>query len=255
MKLKNMTAVVTGGASGLGEAAARRLIMAGMNVGIFDLNETSGLALASELGDKALFCITDVADENSVKESIAMTTAAFGSVHIAVNCAGIATPAKIIGKNGLFPISIFNRVVAVNLIGSFNVLRFSAEQMAKNDPNEDGERGVIINTASIAAFDGQIGQAAYSASKAGLVGLTLPAARELADYGIRVATIAPGLFYTPLMDGLPEKAKAALEKMPPFPKRLGKPSEFAELVHHIAVNAMINGDVIRLDAALRMPAR
>jgi len=252
MELEHKVVIVTGGASGLGEATVRKLFESGAKVGIFDLNEMRGTKIASELGDGAIFCKTDVTDEGSVARAIEIVMASFGAVHSAVNCAGIATPGKIIGKNGLMLLSSFTKVLAVNLIGTFNIIRSAVGQMIHNSPNEDGERGVIINTASVAAFDGQIGQSAYSASKAGVVGMTLPLARELAQYGIRVVSIAPGLFYTPLLEGLPEKAKEALGKMAPFPQRLGKPAEFAELVHHIVLNPMLNGETIRLDGALRM---
>ncbi|MCG6881470.1 MAG: 3-hydroxyacyl-CoA dehydrogenase [Deltaproteobacteria bacterium] len=255
MRISECTAVVTGGASGLGEATVRMVVEAGGQAAILDLDEERGLRTASELGEKAIFCKTDVVDERSVQAAMDKTFASFGAIHVAVNCAGIAPPAKVLGKNGPIPITLFNRVVQINLLGTMNVIRLSGEKMLENSPNTDGEKGVVVNTASAAAFDGQIGQAAYSASKAGVVGMTLPIAREFAEYGIRVMTIAPGLFETPMLAGLPEKAKASLGKMTPFPKRLGKPAEFAGLVKHIIENSMLNGEVIRLDGALRMAAK
>jgi len=252
MELEQKVAIVTGGASGLGEATVRKFIESGAKVGIFDLNEKRGTEISSELGEDAIFCKADITDESSVAHALEKVMASFGAPHLVVNCAGIANPGKIIGRDGLIPLSSFTQVLAVNLIGTFNIIRSAVGQMIHNSPNEDGERGVIINTASVAAFDGQIGQAAYSASKAGIVGMTLPLARELAQYGIRIVTIAPGLFYTPLLEGLPEKAKEALGKMAPFPQRLGKPEEFAELARHIVLNPMLNGETIRLDGALRM---
>jgi NAD(P)-dependent dehydrogenase (short-subunit alcohol dehydrogenase family) len=255
MEIKDCVTVVTGGASGLGEATVRDMLKHGGKVVIFDFDEKRGKEVSSELGDSVIFCKTDVTDEKSVQAAVDKTLEAFGALHIAVNCAGVGTPAKILGKDGPVPIDSFNKVVQINLMGTVNVIRLAAEKMVKNTPNEDGEKGVVINTASAAAFEGQIGQAAYSASKAGIVGMTLPIAREFADYGIRVMTIAPGLFETPMLAGLPEKAKEALNKMMPFPKRLGKPFEFALLVRQIVENPMLNGSVIRLDAALRMAAK
>ncbi len=250
-----MTAIVTGGASGLGEACVRRFINDGAKVAILDFDEARGSQIASELGDAAIFCRTDVVDEQSVQEAIDKTAALFGNIRIVVNCAGIAPPKKVLGKNGPMPIEDFNRVVQINLIGTMNVIRLAAKEMVGNAPNQDGERGVVINTASIAAFEGQIGQTAYAASKAGVVGMTLPMAREFADYGIRVVTIAPGLFETPMLAALPEKAKASLAKIIPFPKRLGKSSEYAQLAKHIIENPLLNGETIRLDSAIRMAAK
>lgn len=255
MNLKDCVTVVTGGASGLGEATVRAMVEYGGKVAIYDFDEKRGERVSSELGDSVIFCKTDVTDEQSVKAAIGKTIKTFCSIHVAVNCAGVGTPAKVLGKEGPISMDHFNRVVQINLIGTMNVIRLVAEKMVENTPNEDGEKGVIINTASVAAFEGQIGQAAYSASKAGVVGMTLPIAREFADYGIRVVTIAPGLFETPMLVGLPDKAKEALGKMIPFPKRLGKPLEFAMLAQHIIVNPMINGEVIRLDGAIRMAAK
>jgi len=255
MDIKDIVVVVTGGASGLGEACVRVLVKDGAKVSILDFDEERGTKVASDVGDAVIFCRTDVTDENSVQDAIDKTVYDFGSIHVLINCAGVGTPAKVLGKKGPMPIDEFNQVLQINLMGTMNVVRLVAEKMVQNSPNEDGEKGVVINTASTAAFEGQIGQAAYSASKAGVVGMTLPIAREFADYGIRVMTIAPGLFETPMLSGLPEKAKEALNKMMPFPKRLGKPSEFALLVRQIVENPMLNGSIIRLDAALRMAAK
>lgn len=255
MELKGLVAIVTGGASGLGEACIRTLIEKEARVSILDLAKERGQQLTSELGDVAIFCNTDVTDEKSVRMAIDRTVETFGTIHIAVNCAGIGISEKVLGKEGPMSMDHFNRVVQINLLGTMNLIRLAADKMVENIPNEDGEKGVVVNTASIAAFEGQIGQVAYSASKAGIVGITLPIAREFAAYGIRVATIAPGLFDTPMLAGLSEKAKEGLKKMIPFPKRLGKPMEFAKLVEHIIQNPMINGEVIRLDGAMRMAAQ
>jgi NAD(P)-dependent dehydrogenase (short-subunit alcohol dehydrogenase family) len=255
MRIDNCVAVVTGGASGLGEATVRNLIKLGAKAAILDMDEVRGQAIAKELGDSAAFFKTDVSDEKSVQEAVDGVVARFGAIHIAVNCAGVGTPMKVIGKQGPMPIEKFERVVRINLTGTMNIVRLGAEKMMKNAPTEDGERGVVINTASVAAFDGQVGQAAYAASKAAVVGMTLPIAREFADYGIRVMTIAPGLFETPMLAALPEAAKAALNQMMPFPKRLGRPLEYAMLVEQIIGNPMLNGETIRLDAALRLSAK
>ncbi len=255
MELKGSVAVISGGASGLGEATARFFCQAGAKVCMLDMNRERGEALSLELGENALFCETDVTSPESAQDALDAACERFGAVNIAVNCAGIAPPAKVLGKKGPMDLGGFAKVVSVNLIGTMNIIRLAAEKMAKNGKNAEGEVGVIINTASIAAFDGQIGQAAYSASKAGVVGLTLPIAREFADLGIRVVTIAPGLFHTPLMDSLPAEAMDALGKTVPFPKRLGFPREFAFMAGHIVENVMLNGETIRLDGALRMAAR
>lgn len=255
MDTKHLVAVVTGGASGLGEACVRVLVKDGAKVSIFDFDEERGEKVASDIEDAVIFCMTDITDEKSVQAAIDKTMESFGTIHVVINCAGVGTPAKVLGKEGPMSMDHFNRVVQINLMGTMNVIRLAAEKMVANTPNEDGEKGVIINTASAAAFEGQVGQAAYSASKAGVVGITLPIAREFADYGIRVMTIAPGLFETPMLAGLPEKAKEALNKMIPFPKRLGKPIEFAKLAQHIIENPMLNGEVIRLDGAIRMAAK
>lgn len=255
MKIKDCIAIVTGGASGLGEACVRNLISSGAKVAIFDFAAERGEKLAAELGQNVIFVNTDVTSEESVQAAIDKTMAALGGISVVINCAGVADPGKVLSRKGPMPLVSFNRVIQINLIGTFNVIRLAVEQMVKSVPNEDGERGIIINTASVAAFDGQIGQPAYSASKAGVAGMTLPIAREMADYGIRVMTIAPGLFHTPMMAGLPEAAREELAKTPPFPKRLGKPEEFAQLAKHIIENPMLNGEVIRLDAAIRMAAK
>ena len=255
MEIKDSVAIVTGGASGLGEACVRGLFGEGGKVSILDFAEERGQKVASELGDAALFCLTDITKEEDVQSAIDKTVEAFGAIHIAVNCAGVGIPAKVLGKEGPMSMDHFNKVVQINLIGTMNVVRLAAEKMVKNQGNDDGEKGVVINVASVAAFDGQIGQAAYSASKAGVAGMTLPIAREFAEYGIRIMTIAPGIFLTPMLQGLDEKVQEALGRMVPFPKRLGEPSEFAALVQHIVENSMLNGEVIRLDGALRMAAR
>lgn len=255
MEIRNCVAIVTGGASGLGEACVRNFVTNGAKVAIFDFAEERAQKICSELGNAVLFCNTDVTDEKTVKAAVDQTTDSFGKIHFAINCAGVGIPAKVIGKEGPMSMDHFNRVLQINLVGTMHVIRLAAEKMLKNTPNEEGERGVIVNTASIAAFEGQIGQAAYSASKAGVVGMTLPIAREFADYGIRVVTIAPGIFETPMLAGLPEKAREALYKMVPFPSRLGKPFEFALLVKQIIENPMLNACIIRLDAALRMAGK
>lgn len=255
MDIKDKVAVVTGGASGLGEACVRNLLELGGKAAILDFAEEKGKELASELGDRAVFFKTDITDEKMVQEALDGTIDAFGAIHILVNCAGVGIPAKVLGKEGPMPMSHFSKVVQINLMGTINVIRLAAEQMVKNSPNNDGEKGVVINTSSVAAFDGQIGQAAYSASKAAVAGMTLPIAREFAEYGIRVMTIAPGIFNTPMLQALPDNVKEALGQMVPFPKRLGEPDEFAGLIQHIIENAMLNGEVIRLDGSIRMAAR
>ncbi len=252
MRIAESSALVTGGASGLGAATARRLVEAGGYVALADLNQEAGKAMAAQLGDRAIFVQTDVSDAESVARAISTAVERHGRLHIAVNCAGIAIAERILGKEGPHDLQRFNKVLYVNLVGSFNVLMLAAEQMTGNTPNPDGERGVIVMTASIAAFDGQIGQIAYAASKAGVVGMTLPAARELARHGIRVATIAPGIFDTSMLAGLPEAARESLGQQVPFPPRLGNPDEYAALAQHIIDNVMINGETIRLDGAIRM---
>ena len=255
MQICDRAAMVTGGASGLGAATVRRLHSQGGSVTIVDKNRQAGQSLATELGSKALFIDTDVSSESSVQEAVDTVLQQHRELHLLVNCAGVAVAQKILDKEGTHDLDDFKRVIEINLIGTFNALRLAAVAMTKNRPTDEGERGVIINTASVAAFEGQIGQSAYSASKGGIVGLTLPAARELARYGIRVVTIAPGIFDTPLLAGLPEKARESLGKQTPFPSRLGRAEEFAALVQHIIENVMLNGDVIRLDGALRMAPR
>ncbi len=247
--------LIAGGASGLGEATTRALVEAGANVIILDLNSERGQILAAELGPRARFAPGSVIDEAAVQTAIDLARTEFGGLRATVNCAGIATPGRVLGRSGPLPLAEFRKVVEVNLIGTFNVLRLAAATMQGNEPDENGQRGVIVNTASIAAYDGQIGQAAYAASKGGVVGLTLSAARDLAQWGIRVVTIAPGLFDTPLLAGLPEEARKSLGAQVPFPARLGRPSEYAALVLHILANPMLNGEVIRLDGALRMGPR
>lgn len=256
MNIKNKVAIVTGGASGLGEATARNIVANGGKVLIMDLNMERGKAIVEELGkDKVIFDKTDVTSESQVKEALARAVREFGTVHICVNCAGIGVAQKTVGKKGAHPLGDFEKVIKINLIGTFNVLRLCAEIMQGNEPNESGERGVIINTASVAAFDGQVGQVAYSASKGAIVGMTLPIARDLARAGIRCLTIAPGLFMTPLFKGLPDEAIQSLESQVPFPSRLGKPSEYGQMAQAIIENPMLNGEVIRLDGAIRMAPR
>lgn len=252
MKLVGTVAVITGGASGLGEATTRNIIKNGGKAIILDLNEERGKGLAEELGASSLFVQTDVTDEKSVERALDEAVNRFRKVNVAVNCAGIAIAEKTYGGRGVHDLAAFTKVIQINLIGTFNVIRLAAERMASNEPNEHNERGVIINTASVAAFEGQIGQAAYSASKAGVAGMTLPIARDLAQHGIRVMSIAPGLFLTPMFETLPEKAREELGKMTPFPSRLGNPSEYALLVQSIIENPMLNGETIRLDGAIRM---
>lgn len=253
MKLTEIKAVVTGGASGLGEAVVRRIAKAGGGAAIFDLNKERAQALIEELGEEQVFYIeTDVTNAKQVESNMAQVVERFGSITAVVNCAGIGTPGKVVSKGEPMALEQFEKVIGVNLIGSFNVIRVAAAVMQKNEPNAEGERGLIISTASVAAYEGQIGQAAYSASKGGIVSMTLPIARELARDGIRVMTIAPGLMQTPMFDGLPEAAVESLSASVPFPSRLGRPAEFAQLVESIAENVMLNGEVIRLDGAIRM---
>ncbi|AEJ43333.1 3-hydroxyacyl-CoA dehydrogenase [Alicyclobacillus acidocaldarius] len=252
MKLDGATFIVTGGGSGLGEATARAFAEAGARVAIFDIQEERGKRVAEEIGGQ--FFRVDVTDEDAVRRAVG-EAAEGGVLRGAVNCAGIAAVEKILSKRGVHALESFARVIQINLVGTFNVLRLVAARVAEAPALEDGERGVIINTASIAAYEGQIGQAAYSASKGGIVGLTLPAARELAAYGIRVVAIAPGIFETPLLMGLPEAARQSLGQQVPFPQRLGRPREYAFLARHIVENPMLNGEVIRLDGALRMQPR
>ncbi len=256
MNIQDLVAVVTGGGSGLGESTARTLVAKGAKVAVLDLGGSKGTAVAQELGDNALFLETDVTSEEQVTAAMERALATFGALHVAVNCAGIGTAGKTVGKEGQpHDLALFKRTIEVNLIGTFNVIRLAVARIIKNPPNSQGERGVLINTASVAAFDGQIGQAAYSASKGGVVGLTLPIARDLARDGIRCCTIAPGLFETPMLMGLPESARQSLAASIPFPSRLGQPAEYAALACHIIENPMLNGETIRLDGALRMAPR
>ena len=252
MQIPDSVFVVTGGASGLGAATASMLVGEGAKVVIADVNEAQGNALAAELGAATRFARTDVTDEASAKAVVAATQSAFGTLHGLINCAGVAISERVVGKEGPHALASFARTININLIGSFNMTRLAAEAMSRNVPNAAGERGVIVYTASVAAYDGQIGQAAYSASKAGLVGMTLPIARELARLGIRVMTIAPGLFETPMMAGMSAEVQESLGKMVPFPPRLGRPPEYASLVGEIIRNEMLNGETIRLDGAIRL---
>ncbi|HRQ39070.1 MAG TPA: 3-hydroxyacyl-CoA dehydrogenase [Chloroflexota bacterium] len=253
MQVQNHTFLVTGGSSGLGAACVRRLAAAGGQVIIADLNETAGAELAAELGQRVRFVRVNVSSAADVETAVNTAITTFGALHGVINCAGIAIAAKLLDREGNpHDFDAFNKVIQVNLVGTFNVIRLAAAVMSKNEANAAGERGVIINTASVAAYDGQIGQVAYAASKGGVVALTLPIARELARFGIRVMTIAPGIFETPMMAGLPEKARQSLAEQVPFPSRLGRPDEYAALAQHIIENEMLNGEVIRLDGAIRM---
>lgn len=255
MEIANQVFIVTGGASGLGAATARMLAAAGGKVVIADLQAEAGQALATELGPNALFSTTDVSNEASASQTIALAVSSFGAVHGLINCAGIAPAEKVLGKNGPHSLDLFAKVIQINLVGSFNMIRLATQAMSNNSPNAQGERGVIVSTASVAAFEGQIGQAAYTASKGGVVAMTLPIARELARQGIRVLAIAPGIMETPMLLGMPQEVQDALGNMVPFPSRLGKPAEYAALVAHIIGNPYLNGEVIRLDGAIRMGAK
>jgi NAD(P)-dependent dehydrogenase (short-subunit alcohol dehydrogenase family) len=250
MKIQGSTFIVTGGASGLGAGTARAIAQAGGNVVIADVGD--GTALAAELGKCARYIKTDVTVEDQARAAVALALKEFGGVHVLVNCAGIAIGEKVIGKDAPHRLDSFQRVLTINVVGTFNMIRIAAEAMSRAEANASGERGVIVNTASVAAFEGQIGQAAYSASKGAVVGMTLPIARELARYGIRVVTIAPGIFETPMLKGMPQEVQDSLGKMVPFPQRLGRSSEYAALAKHIVENEMLNGETIRLDGAIRM---
>lgn len=252
MDLASAKAVITGGASGLGLATAERVVAAGGMVVLLDVNEELGVAKAAELGGRAQFVRTDVSDEANVKASIQSANEFMGGITLAVNCAGIATAGRTLGREGTWPAEIFNRVIQINLVGSYNVTKEAAAVMQLNEPNKDGERGVVISTASVAAFEGQIGQAAYSASKGGVVGMMLPLAREFAQFGIRVNTIAPGIFMTPMMAGMPEDVQESLGRQIPFPPRLGRPEEYADTAAFIYGNPVVNGETIRIDGAIRM---
>ncbi len=255
MEIRDKGALVTGGASGLGEATVRRLHAAGATTVIADLNEERGAALAAELGERAVFVKADVSKPDDVTSAVAAATDR-GGLHVAVSCAGIGPAARTVNRDGSpHDLDLYRKVIEVNLIGTFNTLRLAASAMSANEPNDDGERGVIVNTASVAAYDGQIGQVAYSSSKGGIVGLTLPAARDLTKAGVRVVTLAPGIFDTPLLAGMPEKVRESLGAGIPFPSRLGRPDEYAQMVESIVRNAYLNGEVIRLDGAFRMPPK
>jgi len=252
MKLNQIRAVITGGASGLGHAVASRLVGAGAQVTLLDVNQAAGVAAAAELGKAAHFQIADVSNEAAVDTAIEAAVARMGGINLAVNCAGVAWARRTVNKEGPIPGDFFRKVVEINLLGTLLVAKAAAAAMQRNEPNEEGERGVIVMTASVAAFDGQIGQVAYAASKAGVVGMTLPMARDLSATGIRVMTIAPGIFKTPMMASLPQEAQDSLGRQVPFPPRLGHPDEYAALVAHICENSMLNGECIRLDGAIRM---
>jgi NAD(P)-dependent dehydrogenase (short-subunit alcohol dehydrogenase family) len=252
MQIRDHVFLVTGAASGLGAATARMVVSEGGRVVAADVNRAAGEAMAGELGRAARFAATDVTSEADARAAVELALTSFGHLHALVNCAGIAPAERIVGREGPHRLDIFAKTVSINLIGTFNMMRLAADAIAKEDPGEDGERGVIVNTASVAAFEGQIGQAAYAASKGGVAALTLPAARELARHGIRVVTIAPGVFATPMMGGFTEEVQEALGKSVPFPPRLGRPEEYAALVKQICENQMLNGETIRLDGALRM---
>jgi NAD(P)-dependent dehydrogenase (short-subunit alcohol dehydrogenase family) len=255
LEVANRVFFVTGGGSGLGAATVRLLAKGGGHVVIADVNDEAGGSVSGEIGEEARFVYTDVTDEESVQAALETAREAFGGVHGLVNCAGVGPAQKVLGRKGPHPLEDFTKTLGINLIGTFNTIRLAAPVMSENEPTGDGERGVVVNTASVAAFDGQIGQAAYAASKGGVVSLTLPVAREFAALGIRVVTIAPGIFETPMLAALPEEARESLGKQVPFPPRLGKPEEYAALVRHIVENEMLNGEVIRLDGAMRMAPR
>jgi NAD(P)-dependent dehydrogenase (short-subunit alcohol dehydrogenase family) len=252
MELSKIKAVVSGGASGLGHAVAKRIIAEGGHVAILDVNEAQGQAAAAALGAKALFFRTDVSNDTEVTAAVDGASRAFGGINLAVSCAGILGAGRVLGRDGPMAGDYFAKVIMVNLVGTFQLAKAAAARMQHNEPNAEGERGVIVNTASVAAFEGQIGQAAYSASKAGVAGMALPLAREFARIGIRVNTIAPGLFLTPMMEGMPEHIQQSLAAQVPFPSRLGRPEEFADLVAYICSNTMLNAETIRLDGAIRM---
>ncbi len=255
MHIQDSVFIVTGGASGLGEATVRNLHAGGAKVVIADVGVDKGETLAAELGDRVAFIKTDITSEADGKAAVDLAVSRFGALHGLINCAGVGPAWKVLGKDGPHPLEAFVRTVNINLVGAFNMVRLAAVAMAKGEAGADGERGVIVNTASVAAFEGQVGQAAYAASKAGVVGMTLPIARELARSGIRVNAIAPGLFLTPMMEALPQDVQDSLGKATPFPPRLGRPAEFAALVRSIVENVMLNGEVIRLDGAVRLSAK
>ena len=255
MKIADTKAIITGGASGLGQAVAEDVIAAGGRIALLDVNAAAGQALVSKLGERASFIETDVTSEAAVNAAVASASQAMDGINLAVNCAGVGWPKRMVGKDGPMPGEFFRKVIEINLVGTLLVCKAAAAEMQKNAPNADGERGAIVMTASVAAFDGQIGQVAYAASKGGVVGMTLPMARELAGFGIRVVTIAPGLFLTPMMAALPPEAQESLGKQVPFPPRLGRPAEYASFVRQVVENPMLNGETIRLDGAIRMAPR
>jgi 3-hydroxyacyl-CoA dehydrogenase/3-hydroxy-2-methylbutyryl-CoA dehydrogenase len=255
MDLKDVSAIVTGGASGLGLAAANRIVKAGGKVTILDVSEVQGTAAVASLGERAAFIATDVSDESAVDDAVNRARSAMAALNVAINCAGVGMPARFVGKQGAMAGAFFRKMIEINLVGTVLISKAAAVVMQRNPPNAVGERGVIVMTASVAAFDGQIGQVAYAASKGGIVAMTLPMARELASSGIRVMTVAPGLFATPMLKALPQEAQDSLGKQTPFPPRLGEPDEYAALVEHIIENAMLNGETIRLDGAIRMQPR
>lgn len=255
MQIKNKVVIISGGASGLGEATLRLFLESGAKAGIFDLDEEKGNALMKEFPGSTVFCKTDVTDSESVKAAVNKTVGTFGKVNIAISCAGIVGGAKVYSKKGTFPMALFNKIIQVNLVGTMNMICMSVLAMVNNEPDEDNERGVIINTASGAAFSGQVGQAAYSASKAGVIGITLPVAREIGDYGMRVVTISPGLFETPMSNGMSESFKKMISEQVPYPKRLGRPLEYALLARSIVENSYLNGTTINLDGAAQLPAK
>jgi NAD(P)-dependent dehydrogenase (short-subunit alcohol dehydrogenase family) len=255
MLIQDTRAIITGGASGLGQAVAETIVAAGGRVALLDVNAAAGNALVASLGGRATFVETDVTSEAAVNAAVAAASAAMGGINVAVNCAGVGWPKRMVGKDGPMPGEFFRKVIEINLVGTLLVCKAAASEMQKNAPNADGERGAIVMTASVAAFDGQIGQVAYAASKGGVVGMTLPMARELAAFGIRVVTIAPGLFLTPMMAALPPEAQESLGRQVPFPPRLGRPPEYASFVRQVIENPMLNGETIRLDGAIRMAPR
>ncbi|MGD9021749.1 MAG: SDR family NAD(P)-dependent oxidoreductase [Lysobacterales bacterium] len=255
MKANEVKALITGGVSGLGLAVARKVVEGGGQAVLLDVNDEAGAAAVAELGDAVSYIQTDVSSEQAVQGAVGAAVERMGSLNVAINCAGILGAARVLGREAPMPLEFFSKVIQVNLVGSFNVCKAAGAAMEANEPGESGERGVIVNTASVAAFDGQIGQAAYSASKGGIVGMTLPIAREFARIGVRINTVAPGIFWTPMVDGMPEHIQEALSASIPFPSRLGKPEEFAELVMHIVENGYLNGETIRLDGAVRLASK
>jgi NAD(P)-dependent dehydrogenase (short-subunit alcohol dehydrogenase family) len=252
MKLDQVNALVTGGVSGLGLAVARKFVAAGGRAVLLDINDEAGQAATSELGEAASYIRADVTDEQAVSAAVATAVARMGALNVAVNCAGIIGAGRVLGRDGPMALDFFSRVIQVNLVGTFNICKAAGAAMEANEPGVDGERGVIVSTASVAAYEGQIGQAAYSASKAGIVGMTLPIAREFTRIGVRVMTVAPGVFWTPMLEGMPEHVQEALAASIPFPSRLGRPAEYADLVAHIVENGYFNGETVRLDGAVRL---